>query len=110
MLHAEVQAARALLRSLDPRRVRVGVISFAGEVDPVTLKRRRIDQQDAWLEVPLTDDYAHVNRALTAILARGARGATNFAAAVRLVIAELSGVERRARASRGRTRGAWRCS
>jgi hypothetical protein len=93
VLHAEVQAARALLRSLEPRRVRVGVISFAGEVDPTTLKRRRIDQQDAWLEVPLTDDYARVNRALTAILARGARGATNFAAALRLAIAELSGVE-----------------
>jgi len=93
VLHAEVQAARALLRSLDPRRVRVGVLSFAGEVDPTTLKRRRMDQQDAWLEVPLTDDYARVNRALTAILARGARGATNFAAAVRLAIAELSGVE-----------------
>jgi hypothetical protein len=87
VLHAEVQAARTLLRSLDPRRVRVGVISFAGEVDPITLQRRRIDQADAWLDVPLTDDYALVNRALTAILARGARGATNFAAAVRLVIA-----------------------
>jgi Mg-chelatase subunit ChlD len=92
VLHAEVQAARALLHSLDPRRVRVGVISFAGEVDPTTLKRRRLDQEDAWLEVSLTDDYALVNRALTAILARGARGATNFAAAVRLVIAELSGL------------------
>jgi hypothetical protein len=93
VLHAEVQAARTLLRSLDPRRVRVGVISFAGEVDPTTLKRRRIDQQDAWLEVPLTDDYPRVNRALTGILARGARGATNFAAAIRLVISELSGME-----------------
>ena len=92
VLHAEIQAARTLLRSLDPRRVRVGVISFAGEVDPITLQRRRIDQADAWLDVPLTDDYALVNRALTAILARGARGATNFAAAVRLVITELSGV------------------
>jgi hypothetical protein len=92
VLHAEVQAARALLRSLDPQRVRVGVISFAGEIDPTTLRRRRLDQEDAWLEVPLTDDYALVNRALTAILARGARGATNFAAAVRLVISELTGI------------------
>ena len=92
VLHAEVQAARALLRSLDPKRVRVGVVSFAGEVDPTTLKRRRLDQEDAWLEVALTDDYALVNRALTAILARGARGATNFAAAVRLVITELGGI------------------
>ena len=92
VLAAEVQAARTLLRSLDPRRVRVGIISFAGEVDPITLQRRRMDQADAWLDVPLTDDYALVNRALTAILARGARGATNFAAAVRLVITELTGV------------------
>ena len=92
VLHAEVQAARTLLRSLDPRRVRVGIISFAGEVDPLTGQRRRIDQADAWLDLPLTDDYARANRALTAILARGARGATNFAAAVRLVITELSGV------------------
>lgn len=92
VLHAEVQAARTLLRSLDPRRVRVGIISFAGEVDPTTGRRLRIDQADAWLDIPLTDDYARVNRALTAILARGGRGATNFAAAVRLVITELSGV------------------
>jgi von Willebrand factor type A domain len=93
VLHAEIQAARALVHSLDPRRVRVGVISFAGEVDPTTLRRKRLDQQDAWLEVPLTDDYAQVNRALTAVLARGARGATNFAAAIRLVITELASLE-----------------
>ncbi len=92
VLHAEIQAARALLKSLDPRRVRVGVVSFGGEVDATTGRRKRIDQQDAWLEVPLTDDYARVNRALTAVLARGSHGATNFAAAIRLVIAELSGV------------------
>jgi hypothetical protein len=92
VLHAEIQSARALLQSLDPRRVRVAVISFGGEVDPTTGRRKRIDQQDAWLEVPLTDDYTQVNRALTAILARGSHGATNFAAAIRLAIAELSGV------------------
>jgi von Willebrand factor type A domain len=92
VLHAEVQAARALLHSLDRRRVRVAVVSFSGEVDATTGRRKRIDQQDAWLDVPLTDDYEQVNRALTAILARGSHGATNFAAAIRLVIAELSGV------------------
>jgi hypothetical protein len=92
VLHAEIQAARALLESLDPKRVRVAVVSFGGEVDPTTGRRKRIDQQDAWLEVPLTDDYAQVNRALTAVLARGSNGATNFAAAIRLAIAELSGV------------------
>jgi len=92
VLQAEVLAARALLESLDPSRVRVGVVSFAGEVDPTTGLRRRIDQHDAWLEVPLTHDYTAVQRGLTAVLARGSHGATNFAAAVRLAVAELAGV------------------
>jgi hypothetical protein len=72
--------------------VRVGLVSFAGEVDPTTGKRKRMDQQDAWLEVPLTHDYGAVQRGLTAILARGAHGATNFAAALRLAVAELAGI------------------
>ena len=92
VLHAEVLAARKLLGGLDARRVRVGLVSFAGEVDPTTGKRKRIDQQDAWLEVPLTHDYAQVQRGLTAVLARGAHGATDFAAALRLAVAELAGV------------------
>ncbi|HUG37945.1 MAG TPA: vWA domain-containing protein, partial [Candidatus Limnocylindrales bacterium] len=92
ILHAEVAAARALLDSLDPRRVRVGVFTFAGEVDPTTGMRRRVDQEDAWLEVPLTDDYDLVRRAFQAILARGASGATNFAAGIRLGIRELAGL------------------
>jgi hypothetical protein len=92
VLHAEIQAARALIDSLDRRRVRVGVLSFAGEVNPTTGRRSRIDQQDAWLEVPLTDDYDQVRRALTAIQARGAHGATNYAAGLRLGIRELAGI------------------
>lgn len=92
VLHAEVLAARTLLSGLDPRRVRVGLVSFAGEVDPTTGRRKRIDQQDAWLEVPLTHDFGQLQRGLTAVLARGAHGATNFAAALRLAVAELAGV------------------
>ena len=90
VLHAEVAAARGLIERLDARRVRVGVISFAGEVDPMTGKRKRLDQQDAWVDAPLTADLAQIHRTLDAILARGARGATNFAAGVRLGIRELS--------------------
>ncbi len=90
ILHAEIMAAHALLGSLDPRRVRVGVLTFAGEVDPVTGLRKRIDQADAWLEVPLTNDYDRVRDGLVAILARGAHGATNFAAGIRLGIRELA--------------------
>jgi hypothetical protein len=92
ILHAEIAAARALLDSLDPRRVRVALLTFGGEVDPTTGARRSLDQQDAWLEVPLTDDFDRVRFALAGVLARGAHGATNFAAGVRLAVRELAGL------------------
>jgi len=93
ILAAEVRAAEALLDSL-PRsgRVRVGVISFSGELNPRTGKRRRFDQEDAWLEVPLTHDYGAVRAQLPRILARGPYGGTNFAAGLRLAITELAGL------------------
>jgi hypothetical protein len=92
ILGAEVAAANALLDGLDPKRVRVGLLSFAGEVSPETGERARIDQQDAWLEVPLSTDFGAVRRALVAILARGPRGATNYAAGIRLGVRELAGL------------------
>ena len=90
ILHAEIGAARALLESLDPKRARVGVVTFAGEMDPLTGLRKRLDQADAWLEVPLTSDYHQVRQGLVAVLARGARGATNYAAGIRLGVRELA--------------------
>jgi hypothetical protein len=92
ILQAQVLAARSLLQGLDPRRVRVGLATFSGEVSPATGERKSIDQQDAWLEVPLTNDYAAVDRALGAVLARGPNGATNYAAGIRLAIVELGGL------------------
>jgi hypothetical protein len=92
ILGAEVAAANALLDGLDPKRVRVGLASFAGEVSPETGERARIDQQDAWLEVPLSTDFGAARRALVAILARGPRGATNYAAGIRLGVRELAGL------------------
>jgi hypothetical protein len=93
ILNAAVTAANGLLDGLDARRVRVGVLSFSGAVDPVTGMRKRVDQQDAWLEIPLTSDYDAVRRTLRAILARGSSGATNFAAGVRVAVRELAGLE-----------------
>jgi Mg-chelatase subunit ChlD len=90
ILAAEIHAARALLVTLDPDRVRVGVISFSGEMNPLTGNRVRFDQQDAWVEVPLTNDYARAQRALTGIMARGPHGGTNFAAGLRLAVTELA--------------------
>lgn len=92
ILAAEIKAAEALVASLDPARVRVGVISFSGEMNPLTGKRVRYDQQDAWVEVPLTTHFEGVRRALRGILARGPNGGTNFAAGIRLSVRELAGL------------------
>ena len=92
ILAAEVAAARALIASLEPGRVRIGIVSFAGEVNPQTGLRLRYDQRDAWVEVPLTSDFYYVHGALDKILARGPNGATNFAAAIRASITELVGL------------------
>jgi hypothetical protein len=92
ILQAQVAAARALVAGLDAARVRVGLVTFGGEVSRQSGERKRVDQQDAWLELPLSADYGALERSLAAILARGPHGATNFAAGLRLGIVELSGL------------------
>ncbi|MBW2267654.1 MAG: VWA domain-containing protein [Deltaproteobacteria bacterium] len=94
ILDAEVMAAEALVAALDPERVRVGVISFGGEMHPLTGERMSFSQQDAWLEVPLTDDHRRTRSAIRGILARGSHGGTNFAAGLRLAVRELAGLSR----------------
>jgi Mg-chelatase subunit ChlD len=92
ILAAEVAAGQALLSTLQGGRIRVGIISFSGEMNPTTGQRARFDQQDAWLEVPLSADLAQAKRALDAIFARGPYGGTNFAAGIRLAVTELAGL------------------
>ena len=92
VLAAEVTAGRALIEGLDPERVHVGLVSFAGEIDPATGRRRSPDQIDAILEAPLTRDYARVRRALDAVLLRGPSGGTNMEAGVKLALRELAGL------------------
>jgi len=92
ILHAEVKAARVLLDGFDPSRVRVGLVTFSGEVDPATGRQRRPDQRDATLQVPLTQDFAKLRAALDRVLAAGPNGATNFAAGLRLATQELAGL------------------
>jgi Mg-chelatase subunit ChlD len=92
ILAAEVAAADALIASLEQSgRIRIGIISFSGEMNDQGM-RRSYDQQDAWLEVPLTSDFATARRRLGSILARGPYGGTNFAAGLRLAISELAGL------------------
>jgi len=64
ILAAEVAAADALIASLDHSRVRVGIVTFSGDMDPQTGLRLRYDQQDAWLETALTDDFARARTSL----------------------------------------------
>jgi Mg-chelatase subunit ChlD len=91
VLAAEVAAARALLDGLDPSRVHVGVVSFSGEVDPMT-QRRTGRGDDALLEQALTPDYTSVRRSLDAVLLRGPNGGTNMEAGVKLALRELAGL------------------
>ena len=63
VLAAEVQAVRTLLGQLDPRTTRVGVVTFAGDQDPIT--------NDAFTEAALTAEYGDVEKALRGILRRG---------------------------------------
>jgi len=92
ILAAEVRAARVLLEELDSRHTRVGVIAFSGVSDPETGRRLRADQQDAWVEEPLTRDFEEVAAALDRVAKEGPQHATNFAAAIRLSVAELVGL------------------
>ena len=91
ILHAEVRAANTLLDGLDAKRVRVGLVTFSGEAGPDG-RQKSPDQRDATLQVPLTQDYEQVRRALRRVLARGPNGATNFAAGIRLATQELAGL------------------
>ena len=90
ILSAEIRAAQGLLERLDPRRVRIGVLTFGGEVNPVTAMRVAPDQEDARLALPLTNDFAAVQRALAEILVLGPHGATNFSAGILLAVKELA--------------------
>ena len=92
VLAAEIQAAKSLLGGLDPDRVRVAVVSFAGEIDPSTGRRRSPDQVDALLERALTHEYDRVRQALDAVLLRGSRGGTNMEAGIKLAVRELAGL------------------
>ena len=85
VLAAEIAGCRVLLSQLDPRTTRVGVVAFAGDNDALT--------PDAYTEVPLTTDYAKVERGLDAIYRRGPKGMTNMVSAVNLATIELLGTQ-----------------
>ena len=85
VLAAEIAGCRILLKQLDPRTTRVGVVSFAGDSNALT--------PDAQTEVPLTTDYNKVERGLDAIFRRGPEGMTNMVSAMNLATIELLGTQ-----------------
>ncbi len=91
ILAAEVAAGKSMLEGLDPNRVHVGVLSFSGEIDPSTGRRRGISE-DALLEQSLTGNFDLVRQSLEAVLLRGPHGGTNMEAGVKLALRELAGL------------------
>ena len=92
ILAAEVAAAHMLVDALSAQRSRIGILTFAGDVDLESGKQKSPDQRDANLRIPLTGEFASVHRVLDAISAEGSHGATNFAAAIHLAVVELAGL------------------
>ncbi len=93
---AQLRAAREFVTALGRlphnrggERIRVGVVSFAGdenavsegfEASPAALLA--LAQVDAELHVPVTGDYPRVQRALERLASREPEGATDFAAGI----------------------------
>ena len=87
ILAAEIAGARHLLRGLDPRSTRVGLVTFAGDV-PGTSQRSK----PAYTLVALTDDYDRIETGLDEILATEPEGNTHMAAGVDQATIELTGL------------------
>jgi hypothetical protein len=85
VLAAEIAAVETMLEQLDPRTTRVGLVTFAGDADPM--------HPDSVTHVPLTADYEKVRRGLRQVLDDGPAGQTNMMSGVRLGTAELLGTQ-----------------
>jgi len=92
ILAAEVAAARQMLRGLDPRSTRVGLVTFAGDPPGQGGMFSRGPRKAAITEEPLTSDYARIDRALDEVLERGPNGMTNMAEGLDLAWVELTGL------------------
>jgi hypothetical protein len=92
ILAAEVAAARQVVRGLDPRTTRLGLVTFAGDLPGQGgLLGGRQPMPAITLEA-LTNDYARIERALDFVVAREPEGATHMAAGVDQATIELVGL------------------
>jgi hypothetical protein len=111
VFHAQLAASRNFVRALrrlpgnrEGERIRVGLVTFAG--DPSFYRRPEerhfeatprsvleLANRDADLRVPLTSDYRSVERSLRDLSRVEPAGLTNFAAGIGRAIIELVGIE-----------------
>jgi len=94
ILAAEVAAARQVVAGLDPKRTRVGVVTFAGEAllrYPGDLARPPV-RRAAFTQEPLTSDYRRVHAALYELGRSEPHGMTHMAAGIDLATLELLGL------------------
>jgi hypothetical protein len=94
ILAAEVAAAERVVDGLDPRRTRVGVVTFAGDAYvrlPRELDRPRVRRAALTLE-PLTADIRRVRAALYDLSRGEPGGGTHMAAGIDLATLELLGL------------------
>lgn len=94
ILAAEAAAASRLLAGLDPRRTRVGLIVFGGDVSlSPGLGRGVVRIERAALTVePLTADVARIERALEELVVPGVAEGTHMAAGIDHAVLELLGL------------------
>ncbi len=88
ILGAEVTAALNFLGQADPSTTRVGLVTFAGDYQPMTGQAVG-GSNNAWVRQPLTGNYDLVRAALNQVLRRGPDGGTDMAAGLRLAVREL---------------------
>ena len=83
VLGAEVSAIESLLDGFDARVTRVGLVSFAGDLNPYS--------NHAWVDAPLTSDFQAIRNALADRLLVDPEGGTDLAAGLLRGAIELLG-------------------
>ncbi len=90
ILAAEVASARNLIEEFDPRSIRVGLVTFAGETRGGPYGPQHYNT--AVSHVPLTEDYDAFRKGLDDVLRKGPSGGTHMAAGVDQATRELLGL------------------